>query len=77
MLDIKLPYKYNNGSLLYITKYTVDGAMNCSTDMEINPLNVSVSVFNVCKSRVQTTWRSWGFIPKEDTWSDLLMNVNI
>lgn len=55
MLDIKLPYKYNNGSLLYITKYTVDGAMNCSTDMEINPLNVSVSVFNVCKSRVQTT----------------------
>ncbi|XP_041923387.1 integrin alpha-V [Alosa sapidissima] len=45
MLDIKLPYKYNNGSLLYITKYTVDGAMNCSTDMEINPLNVSNPTF--------------------------------
>uniref|UniRef100_A0AAY4EMZ5 Integrin alpha-2 domain-containing protein n=1 Tax=Denticeps clupeoides TaxID=299321 RepID=A0AAY4EMZ5_9TELE len=41
MLDIEVPYKYNNGSVLYITKYTVDGAMNCSTDMEINPLNVS------------------------------------
>uniref|UniRef100_A0AAY4EPE1 Integrin alpha-2 domain-containing protein n=1 Tax=Denticeps clupeoides TaxID=299321 RepID=A0AAY4EPE1_9TELE len=39
MLDIEVPYKYNNGSVLYITKYTVDGAMNCSTDMEINPLN--------------------------------------
>ncbi|XP_063069113.1 integrin alpha-V [Engraulis encrasicolus] len=45
MLDIRLPYKYNNGSLLYITKYTVDGAMNCSTDMEINPLNVSNPTF--------------------------------
>ncbi|XP_030641886.1 integrin alpha-V isoform X2 [Chanos chanos] len=41
MLDIEWPYRYNNGSLLYITKYGVDGAMNCSTDMEINPLNVS------------------------------------
>lgn len=41
MLDVDWPYRYNNGSLLYITKYEVDGAMNCSTDMEINPLNVS------------------------------------
>uniref|UniRef100_A0A3B1IUT6 Integrin, alpha V n=1 Tax=Astyanax mexicanus TaxID=7994 RepID=A0A3B1IUT6_ASTMX len=41
MLDVEWPYRYNNGSLLYITKYEVDGAMNCSTDMEINPLNVS------------------------------------
>ncbi|XP_066542166.1 integrin alpha-V [Hoplias malabaricus] len=41
MLDVEWPYRFNNGSLLYITKYEVDGAMNCSTDMEINPLNVS------------------------------------
>uniref|UniRef100_A0A674B462 Integrin, alpha V n=1 Tax=Salmo trutta TaxID=8032 RepID=A0A674B462_SALTR len=43
MLDIEWPYRFNNGSLLYITKLEVDGGMNCSTDMEINPLNVSVS----------------------------------
>uniref|UniRef100_A0A674B4S4 Integrin, alpha V n=1 Tax=Salmo trutta TaxID=8032 RepID=A0A674B4S4_SALTR len=41
MLDIEWPYRFNNGSLLYITKLEVDGGMNCSTDMEINPLNVS------------------------------------
>ncbi|XP_037395176.1 integrin alpha-V [Pygocentrus nattereri] len=41
MLDVEWPYRFNNGSLLYITKYEVDGPMNCSTDMEINPLNVS------------------------------------
>lgn len=60
MLDIKLPYKYNNGSLLYITKYTVDGAMNCSTDMEINPLNVSVSASVMwCVKSVQRVERGW------------------
>uniref|UniRef100_A0AAY4EP35 Integrin alpha-2 domain-containing protein n=1 Tax=Denticeps clupeoides TaxID=299321 RepID=A0AAY4EP35_9TELE len=32
MLDIEVPYKYNNGSVLYITKYTVDGAMNCTPE---------------------------------------------
>uniref|UniRef100_A0AAZ3QCX5 Integrin alpha-2 domain-containing protein n=1 Tax=Oncorhynchus tshawytscha TaxID=74940 RepID=A0AAZ3QCX5_ONCTS len=41
ILDIEWPYRFNNGSLLYITKLEVDGGMNCSTDMEINPLNVS------------------------------------
>ncbi|XP_064183360.1 integrin alpha-V [Anguilla rostrata] len=41
MLDIAWPYRFNNGSLLYITKYEVEGPMNCSTDMEINPLNVT------------------------------------
>ncbi|XP_062862320.1 integrin alpha-V [Trichomycterus rosablanca] len=41
MLDVDWPYRYNNGSLLYITKYEVDGAMNCTTDVQINPLNVS------------------------------------
>uniref|UniRef100_A0A6Q2XUN9 Integrin alpha-2 domain-containing protein n=1 Tax=Esox lucius TaxID=8010 RepID=A0A6Q2XUN9_ESOLU len=41
LLDIEWPYQFNNGSLLYITKLEVDG-MNCTTEMEINPLNVSV-----------------------------------
>ncbi|KAI1898176.1 hypothetical protein AGOR_G00069650 [Albula goreensis] len=41
MLDISWPYRFNNGSLLYITKYAVEGPMNCSTDVEINPLNVT------------------------------------
>uniref|UniRef100_A0A8K9V7H5 Integrin alpha-2 domain-containing protein n=1 Tax=Oncorhynchus mykiss TaxID=8022 RepID=A0A8K9V7H5_ONCMY len=43
ILDIEWPYRFNNGSLLYITELEVDRGMNCSTDMEINPLNVSVS----------------------------------
>nr|XP_006636633.2 PREDICTED: integrin alpha-V isoform X1 [Lepisosteus oculatus] len=42
MLDIDWPYKFNNGSLLYITNYEIDGPMNCTTDMEINPLNVTM-----------------------------------
>ncbi|KAJ8282403.1 hypothetical protein COCON_G00049220 [Conger conger] len=41
MLEISWPYRFHNGSLLYITKYEVEGPMNCSTDMEINPLNVT------------------------------------
>ncbi|MBN3300268.1 ITAV protein, partial [Amia calva] len=44
ILDIDWPYKFHNGSLLYITKYEIDGPMNCTTDMEINPLNVSMPV---------------------------------
>uniref|UniRef100_A0A8C9WAV9 Integrin, alpha V n=1 Tax=Scleropages formosus TaxID=113540 RepID=A0A8C9WAV9_SCLFO len=42
VLDITCPYKLNGGAVLYITSYEADGPMNCSTDMEINPLNVSV-----------------------------------
>ncbi|XP_062302533.1 integrin alpha-V [Osmerus eperlanus] len=41
MLDVQVPYRLLNSSLLYIIKYEVDGPMNCSTNMEINPLNVS------------------------------------
>ncbi|CAB1329192.1 unnamed protein product [Coregonus sp. 'balchen'] len=45
MLDVEWPYRFTNGSLLYITKLEVDGdgGMNCSTDMEINPLNNPLS----------------------------------
>uniref|UniRef100_A0A8C7TAK0 Integrin alpha-2 domain-containing protein n=1 Tax=Oncorhynchus mykiss TaxID=8022 RepID=A0A8C7TAK0_ONCMY len=43
ILDIEWPYRFNNGSLLYITELEVDRGMNCSTDMEINPLNTNGS----------------------------------
>ncbi|XP_018584509.2 integrin alpha-V [Scleropages formosus] len=45
VLDITCPYKLNGGAVLYITSYEADGPMNCSTDMEINPLNVSNPTF--------------------------------
>uniref|UniRef100_A0A8C5HA20 Integrin alpha-2 domain-containing protein n=1 Tax=Gouania willdenowi TaxID=441366 RepID=A0A8C5HA20_GOUWI len=41
-LDVDWPYHYRNGSLLYITSYETEGPINCTTKMEINPLNVSV-----------------------------------
>lgn len=40
-LEVEWPYQYKNGSLLYITSYETEGPINCTTDMEINPLNVS------------------------------------
>ncbi|XP_037645292.1 integrin alpha-V [Sebastes umbrosus] len=42
-LEVKWPYRYKNGSLLYITHFDTDGPINCTTDVEINPLNVSVN----------------------------------
>uniref|UniRef100_A0AAQ4RY50 Integrin, alpha V n=1 Tax=Gasterosteus aculeatus aculeatus TaxID=481459 RepID=A0AAQ4RY50_GASAC len=41
-LEVEWPYRYTNGSLLYITSYQTDGPMNCTTDVEINALNLSV-----------------------------------
>ncbi|XP_062258166.1 integrin alpha-V [Platichthys flesus] len=40
-LEVQWPYRFRNGSLLYITGYETDGPINCTTDIEINPLNVS------------------------------------
>ncbi|XP_070770162.1 integrin alpha-V isoform X2 [Enoplosus armatus] len=40
-LVVEWPYQFKNGSLLYITSYETEGPINCTTDMEINPLNVS------------------------------------
>lgn len=40
-LEVRWPYQFKNGSLLYITSYDTDGPINCTTDTEINPLNVS------------------------------------
>ncbi|KAF3843753.1 hypothetical protein F7725_002602 [Dissostichus mawsoni] len=40
-LIVDWPHQYRNGSLLYITSFDTDGPINCTTDIEINPLNVS------------------------------------
>ncbi|TMS06793.1 Integrin alpha-V, partial [Larimichthys crocea] len=40
-LEVKWPYQFKNGSLLYITSYETEGPINCTTDTEINPLNIS------------------------------------
>ncbi|XP_028662060.2 integrin alpha-V [Erpetoichthys calabaricus] len=42
ILELEWPYKYKNDSRLYIIQYDIEGYMNCSTDMEINPLNVTM-----------------------------------
>uniref|UniRef100_A0A8C9ZEM8 Integrin, alpha V n=1 Tax=Sander lucioperca TaxID=283035 RepID=A0A8C9ZEM8_SANLU len=41
-LEVEWPSRYKNGSLLYITSFDTDGPINCTSDTEINPLNVSV-----------------------------------
>ncbi|KAM4697382.1 integrin alpha-V [Rhinophrynus dorsalis] len=43
ILNIQWPYRYNNKTLLYIIKYDVDGPMDCTSDVELNPLNVKIS----------------------------------
>ncbi|XP_069011175.1 integrin alpha-V [Embiotoca jacksoni] len=40
-LEVEWPYNFRNGSLLYITSYETEGPINCTTDVELNPLNVS------------------------------------
>ncbi|XP_078118872.1 LOW QUALITY PROTEIN: integrin alpha-V [Sander vitreus] len=40
-LEVEWPSQYKNGSLLYITSFDTDGPINCTSDTEINPLNVS------------------------------------
>uniref|UniRef100_A0A1A8SHV5 Integrin, alpha V n=1 Tax=Nothobranchius rachovii TaxID=451742 RepID=A0A1A8SHV5_9TELE len=43
-LNVMWPYRLKNGSLLYITSFDTEGPINCTTDVEINPLNVSIPV---------------------------------
>ncbi|XP_053127896.1 integrin alpha-V isoform X1 [Hemicordylus capensis] len=43
MLNLQWPYKYNNNTLLYIVKYEIEGPMNCTSDMEINPLKIKMA----------------------------------
>ncbi|XP_074550589.1 integrin alpha-V [Halichoeres trimaculatus] len=40
-VEVEWPYHYKNDSLLYITSFETEGPINCTTDTEINPLNVS------------------------------------
>ncbi|XP_043931058.1 integrin alpha-V [Protopterus annectens] len=43
MLELLWPYKYKNNTLLYIIKFDTEGPMNCTTDVEINPLNLKIT----------------------------------
>lgn len=43
ILNLQWPFKYKNDTLLYIIKYEIEGPMNCTSDVEINPLNVKIS----------------------------------
>uniref|UniRef100_A0A672UC53 Integrin subunit alpha V n=1 Tax=Strigops habroptila TaxID=2489341 RepID=A0A672UC53_STRHB len=43
MMTLQWPYKYKNYTLLYIVQYEIDGPMNCTSDMEINPLKIKVN----------------------------------
>uniref|UniRef100_A0A8P4K2P2 Integrin alpha-V n=1 Tax=Dicentrarchus labrax TaxID=13489 RepID=A0A8P4K2P2_DICLA len=45
-LEVDWPYQYKNGSLLYITSYDTEGPINCTTDIEINPLKNPLSSAN-------------------------------
>ncbi|KAK7938679.1 hypothetical protein WMY93_002005 [Mugilogobius chulae] len=40
-LDVEVPFHFRNGSVLYVTSFDTEGPINCTTDTEINPLNVS------------------------------------
>ncbi|XP_075968357.1 integrin alpha-V isoform X2 [Anarhichas minor] len=40
-LAVDWPYRYRNGSLLYITGIDTEGPINCTSDIEINPLNLT------------------------------------
>nr|DBA21608.1 TPA: hypothetical protein GDO54_018218 [Pyxicephalus adspersus] len=46
-LNILWPYKYKNNDLLYIVKYEIDGPMDCTSDVVINPLNLKLSTSQV------------------------------
>uniref|UniRef100_A0A3Q3F277 Integrin, alpha V n=1 Tax=Labrus bergylta TaxID=56723 RepID=A0A3Q3F277_9LABR len=41
-LEVELPYHYKNDSLLYVVSFETEGPINCTTDIELNPLNLSV-----------------------------------
>ncbi|XP_060910042.1 integrin alpha-V [Labrus mixtus] len=40
-LEVDLPYHYKNDSLLYVVSFETEGPINCTTDIELNPLNLS------------------------------------
>ncbi|KAJ0070585.1 hypothetical protein NL108_016451 [Boleophthalmus pectinirostris] len=40
-LKVEVPFHFKNGSVLYVTSFDTEGPINCTTDTEINPLNVS------------------------------------
>ncbi|XP_053326649.1 integrin alpha-V [Spea bombifrons] len=43
ILTLQWPYKINNNTLLYVVTYDIDGPMECTSNLEINPLNVKLT----------------------------------
>ncbi|KAM4020089.1 integrin alpha-V isoform 1-T3 [Anomaloglossus baeobatrachus] len=43
ILNVQFPYNYQTKTLLYIIQYEIDGPMNCTSDVVINPLNLTPS----------------------------------
>uniref|UniRef100_A0A8C6L5H7 Integrin, alpha V n=1 Tax=Nothobranchius furzeri TaxID=105023 RepID=A0A8C6L5H7_NOTFU len=69
-LNVMWPYRLKNGSLLYITSFDTEGPINCTTDVEINPLNVSVSLCSKTEGRNQNHVHKRDLEPR-DLQSDL------
>lgn len=44
-VEVQLPCCFKNGSLLYFNSYDTEGPINCTSNMEINPLNISNPLF--------------------------------
>uniref|UniRef100_A0A8C5WCC6 Integrin subunit alpha V n=1 Tax=Leptobrachium leishanense TaxID=445787 RepID=A0A8C5WCC6_9ANUR len=43
ILMLHWPFKFNNDTLLYIVTYEIDGPMDCTSNLEVNPLNVKLT----------------------------------
>uniref|UniRef100_A0A8C6LAJ6 Integrin, alpha V n=1 Tax=Nothobranchius furzeri TaxID=105023 RepID=A0A8C6LAJ6_NOTFU len=64
-LNVMWPYRLKNGSLLYITSFDTEGPINCTTDVEINPLNVSNTSIVPPRER-ETEGRNQNHVHKRD-----------
>ncbi|KAM5146400.1 integrin alpha-V [Mantella aurantiaca] len=65
MLNILWPYKYKNNDLLYIVKYEIDGPMNCTSDVVINPLKLKLSTSQKNLTRLERNRRELPLVEGE------------
>uniref|UniRef100_A0A8D2NB57 Integrin alpha-V n=1 Tax=Zonotrichia albicollis TaxID=44394 RepID=A0A8D2NB57_ZONAL len=62
MMTLQWPYKYKNNTLLYIVQYEIDGPMNCTSDMEINPLKIKEDERNETLGREEHTFQIFSYL---------------
>ncbi|CAH2330673.1 integrin alpha-V, partial [Pelobates cultripes] len=43
IMILNWPFRYNNNTLLYIVTYDIDGPMECTNNLEINPLQFKLT----------------------------------